>query len=326
MRPPPLTTSFTVNVTSNSDFVLTEPTAFPVVNAGSTGTSGTLSITSQDGFSGTVALSCATTYGAGSCSISPTAVSVFPATVTLTIKGTSFAAGNYSLSVTGTSGSIVHSLSVPFSVGDYSISGTQALTLAPGGQGAANLKLTSSTSYSGTINATCDATALSGALCTLSPPNPIPLASGSTVDLTATINVPNNAAPGTYTINISTQDTKGEPSHSAAVALTVAQDFLVTSSTPSQTVTAGQTSGPYSLTIKPVGVSFSGSVTLACSTGLPAQAQCVFNPSTPVTPGNSAVDVVMSISSGSRKSVSQGSSGAYTELLLYALWLFLPGS
>jgi hypothetical protein len=99
----------------------------------------------------------------------------------------------------------------------------------------------------------------------------------------------------------------------------------VTSSTPSQTVTAGQTSGPYSLTIKPVGVSFSGSVTLACSTGLPAQAQCLFNPSTPVTPGNSAVDVVMSISSGSRKSVSQARPSPTRSLLLYTLWLFLPG-
>ena len=45
-----------------------------------------------------------------------------------------------------------------------------------------------------------------------------------------------------------------------------------------------------------MGSSFTGAVTLACTTGLPVQAQCLFSPSTPVTPGNSAVDVVMTIS------------------------------
>jgi hypothetical protein len=83
--------------------------------------------------------------------------------------------------------------------------------------------------------------------------------------------------------------------HSASISLTVGQDFVVTSSTDSQTVTAGQTSGPYGLTVRPVGASFTGAVTLACTAGLPAGAQCTFNPPTPVTPGNSALDVVMNI-------------------------------
>jgi hypothetical protein len=71
-------------------------------------------------------------------------VSSFPATATLTINGTSFNAGSYSLDISGTSGSTTHSLTVPFQVGDYSISGTQTLPLAPGGQGTASLKLNSS--------------------------------------------------------------------------------------------------------------------------------------------------------------------------------------
>ena len=45
-----------------------------------------------------------------------------------------------------------------------------------------------------------------------------------------------------------------------------------------------------------MGSSFNAAVSLTCSAGLPAGAQCVFNPSTAVTPGNSAVDVVMNIS------------------------------
>ena len=144
-----------------------EPSAFPEVNAGSTGTGGPISISAQDGFSGTVTLNCPSTFGAGSCSISPATVSSFPTIATLTINGTSFAAGSYSVAITGTSGATTHSLPVAFNVGDYSISGTQALTVSPGGQGTANLTLTSSHFYAGQINATCDASALAGATCTL---------------------------------------------------------------------------------------------------------------------------------------------------------------
>ena len=321
--PSMLTTSFSLNVTSNADFVLTEPISFPEVNAGSTGTTGAISIASQDGFSGTVTLSCPTTYGGGSCSISPTSVSSFPATATLTINGTSFAAGSYSLSITGTSGSVVHALAVSFNVGDYSISGTQTLSLAPGGQGTASLTLTSSHSYSGKINATCDASALAGAMCSLSPANPVSVTSGGTATLTATVNTPSTASPGTYNINITTQDTTGAPSHSFTVAVTLAQDFRLTSSTPSQTVTAGQTSGAYNLTVQPVGASFTGAVTLACSAGMPAGAQCIFNPPPAFTPGNSAVDVVMNISIVGSKARLQSRTGRAS--VFYALCLFLPG-
>jgi hypothetical protein len=224
--------------------------------------------------------------------------------VSLTIKGSFFAAGTYALSISGTSGSIVHTLSVPFTVGDYSISGTQTLSGNPGAQAKANLQLTSTFSYVGTINATCDASSLPGAMCLLTPANPLTLASGGTVSLTATINVPNDANANQYNIKINTQDTTGAPSHNVSVSLTVGQDFLVTSSTASQTVTAGQTSGAYALRVITVGSSFNGAVSLTCSAGLPAGALCIFNPSTPVTPGNSAVDVVMNISTSANSSRS----------------------
>jgi len=133
-----------------------------------------------------------------------------------------------------------------------------------------------------------------------------------------TIDIPSSALPGAFAIKVKTQDTSGTPSHSATINLTLAQDFTVTSSTPSQTVTAGQTSGPYALRVQPVGTSFTGAVTLACIDGLPTGAQCLFSPSTPVTPGNSAVDVVMSIST----SKSSRSSSQFRAL---AIWLLVPG-
>ena len=250
-------------------------------------------------------------------------VSSFPATATLTINGTSLAAGTYSLSVTGTSGAVVQTIAVPFNVGDYSITGTQTLSLAPGRQGTASLRLVSSTFYSGKISVTCDGSALSCVMCALPPANPAMVVSGGTTNLMVTVNVPNNAIAGSYAIKVATQDTTGAPNHSFLLSLAVAEDFLVTSSTPSQTVTAGQKSGPCNLTVQPVGSSFNAAVTLSCSAGLPASAQCIFTPSTPVTPGTSAVDVVMNISTPAKMVDLQFRSRHAS--IFYALWLLLPG-
>jgi hypothetical protein len=317
----PLSTSFTLNVTANPDFVLSEPSAFPEVNAGSAGTTGPISIAAQDGFSGTVALSCPATYGADSCSIAPSSVNSFPATATLTVNGTKFIAGTYSLTIRGTSGATVHTLAVPFTVGDYSMSGTQNVASAPGGQVTANVKLASLFSYAGKINASCDPTALTGALCSVSPANPITLASGGETNLTVNLSVPKDATPGTYNVKINTQDTTGNPAHSATIALLLAQDFLVTSSTSSQTVNAGQTSGAFNLRVQPVGASFDAPVTLACTAGLPVQAQCIFKPQGPVIPGTSAVDVVMSVSTVSSKAHRVW---MHRDSRFYGIWLIFP--
>ena len=142
----------------------------------------------------------------------------FPATATLVINGTSFLAGAYQIAVQGSSGSTNNSYPVQFNVGDYSISGTQVLSTAPGGQVKVNLAFASLDFYSAQVNATCDATALSGTQRTLTPQNPITIGSAATVPATATINVPNNAIPAAYSINVNKQAVTGAPSHSETVS------------------------------------------------------------------------------------------------------------
>jgi hypothetical protein len=311
--PTPLTTSFTADVVLNPTFVLTETAPFPNVKAGSTGTTGPITVSSQDGFTGAVTLSCVSTFGSGSCSISPTSVKSFPTTATLTINGTSFTAGAYQVSVMGTSGSISNSLAIPFSVGDYTISGTQTLTAVPGGVAAANLTFTSLDSYSGSVIATCDATALSGAQCTLSPLSPFTIGSGAVVAVTATVSVPNNAIPGGYNIKLNTNDATGEPNHTWTMVLTV-QDFAFGPVTPpAQSVGAGQ-SAVYNLSVMPVGASFGNAVSLSCS-GAPANSTCSFVPSS-VTPGSGPAAVVLTIATsatatpGNYTVVVTGASGS----------------
>jgi hypothetical protein len=294
--------SAVLHVLSNSpDFALSEPTSFPTVNAGSTAGSGPISVTAASGFTGHVTLTCSLISGSGSCSVNPSTVTSFPTTASVIVNTTSLSAGSYQLLVQGASSTTNHTLLIPFNVGDYQLSGTQALTLTPGAQGAATLTFTPSTYYSGNINATCVASSLPGATCSLNPGNPIIVNLGSTESLVATINVPSTAAPGAYNVSINTQDTTGAPSHNLTLTLTV-QDFLITSSTASQTVAASQTTGSYNLTVQPAGASFNGAVNLSCPTGLPVGAQCLFSPSTPVTPGSTSAAVVMTISTSASTS------------------------
>jgi trimeric autotransporter adhesin len=207
-------------------------------------------------------------------------------------------------------------------VGDYILAGPLTLSSAPGGQVPANLTFTSMDFYSGQVNATCDATALPAAQCTLSPPNPITIASGTVVAVSVSINVPNDAAAGLYNTKINTQDISGAPGSSLTMALTVDQDFSLGSLTPAtRTITVGE-SASYNFSVLPVGASFTGAVTLSCSSVPVISALCSFTPN-PATPSSSAAAVVMTVNTTS------GSAGFHplqpNRVVIYAMWMALPG-
>jgi hypothetical protein len=314
----PVTTSFALQVTSNPDFILSANT-FATMNAGGTSSGGTINVASQDGFAGIVSLTCSLVSGNGSCSASPASVNSFPATVSVTVNAAGLGAGSYQMSVQGVSGATTQTLSIPFNVGDYQITGPSSMNIAPGAQGAAKFTLTASSFYSGKINATCDASAISAATCAVTPGSPITLGAGANISLTATINIPNDAAPGAYTINVHTNDTTGAPTHTAALTLNVIQDYTIGTISPaSQTISAGQ-SAAYNLSILPVGASYSGSVTLKCTVAPVFAGSCSFTPN-PVT--TSSGNVVMTV-------IAQGASGqarGRVGLLFYTGWLaLLPG-
>ena len=310
------------------DFSLSEMGSFPTVNAGSTTTSGEIRVTASTGFSGTVSLTCALVSGNGSCSVSPASVSSIPTTASVTVNATNLSVGSYQMRVRGTSGASTHTLLISFNVGDFQVSVPPALLIGPGTQGSANLTATASNYYAGNISSTCTAS-VTGSSCSVAP-NTTAITEGATVALVATVAVPGNAAPGAYSVNVDVRDSSGIPDHSITFPLTV-QDFGISSSTSSQTANPGATTGAYDLTVQAVGSSFTNAVALSCS-GLPAGAQCVFQPATAVTPGSAAVAVAMTIVTSSNTGAGtytvtvRGVSGSLSHSLSVSLIVANPVS
>ena len=273
------------------DFSLTENGSFPTVKAGSSTTSGPVSVTASNGFTGRITLTCSLVSGSGSCSANPSSITSIPTTASITVNATSLSEGSYQLIVRGTSGSSTHTLLISFNVADFQLTAPQSLVLGPGTAGTASLTVSGSTFYAGTIDSTCSAT-LPGATCAVTP-TPTTLSTGSTASLVATITAPGSAATGTYSVNLNVTDTSGSPEHSVAFSLTV-QDFSISATPASQAVNPGASAG-YSLTVQPVAPSFNSAITLSCPSGLPPGTQCTFQPSTPVTPGPSPVVVAVNI-------------------------------
>lgn len=301
--PAPLTTSFAVNVAQ--DFSVSSSTTSQSVSPGKT--TGPYDLTIKPvgaSFDNAVTLSCPSGLPAGAqCSFDPNQITpgnqaVGVAMTITTTKATP--AGTYSVTITGTSGSLSHSLALTLVVKGFQFAISQAFpgSVDAGVQTIASVTLTST--YTGSVNASCDASAFSGQ-CSVTPPNPVAITANVPATFTLTVNVPNTADPkpsNPYNLNLTVADSTGQPNHTLQLPLIVVQDFSVSSATPNQKVAPGQTTAPYQLTVvpSPQGSSFAGAVELSCSSGLPTGAHCNFNPSTPLTPGSVPSSVLLNIS------------------------------
>lgn len=277
------------------DFGMAANPASTTILAGATGSS-TITVTSINGFTGTVNLSASVSPSTGlSCSpLGPPSVTLgSSATSTLSCSGST--AGSYTVTVTGSAGALTHPTTVGFNVGDFSISGSPgSLTLSgtsnPTGQSQITVK--SLGSFSGTLNV--NATAPNGI--TVSPSTTsVTLTSGSTSTYTATVSVATSVPAGAYTATFTGKS--GSLIRTGTLTINVISDFGVSATSPialnvgssasvtitvagangftgtvnlSDTVPAGLTCNPLSPTsVALTSTTTSGTSTLTCSSTTP---------------------------------------------------------
>ena len=207
----PVTTSFTASVTP--DFSLSASPATLAIKSGFSGTS-TITITFLNGFSDTVTLSMTAPTG-WTADLSQYSISTSgQSTLNITVPS-SASSGAYSVKVTGTSGSLSHTISLTVQVTspDFSISASPAsLTIRSGSSGTSTITITALNGFTGTV--TLSASAPTGLAASL---NSVSISTSGKSTLTITIQ--SNTRAGTYTVTVT--GTSGTLSHTTSVRVTV---------------------------------------------------------------------------------------------------------
>jgi hypothetical protein len=258
---------FTLNI---ADFTISANPSSISVLSGSPG-SLTITISSQNAFSGNVVLSASSlagfteTFSAGTVSVP--AGGTATSTLTISVSGAPNA-GTYQITVTGSSGSLSHPTTISVSYpGDFSITPSSPLTFAcPFIAGTTCYTsvptVSSQNGFSGTVTLSADPSP--GLSATLSPSSLT--VSPSSTSATANLGV-SATSGGTYTITIT--GTSGSLTHTTATMTFMFYDFSVSLSCGSPGCSYGLTQGSTvqdTLTVTSLG-SFSGTVNLSYSSG-----------------------------------------------------------
>jgi hypothetical protein len=181
---------------------------------------------------------------------------------------------------------------------DYAINVTNSpLTVFASQTGTLSGTLTASSGYSSPVTLTCTA-GTSNPPTTCTPSSPVtPTSTG------APLTVSVSGAIGNYTFNIhGIGSDSSRVTHDAPVTMEIV-DFQLSSPSPaSLSVAQGSISNPVSLTVTSLG-SFTGTVSLTCSSGLPTGVTCGFSPATvSLSPGTS-VPVSLTFSAASSATI-----------------------
>ncbi|HYY92407.1 MAG TPA: hypothetical protein VE955_10500, partial [Candidatus Dormibacteraeota bacterium] len=209
---------------SSTDFALvaTQPTTNTIGQSATT----TVGITAFNGFSGNVALTDSSPSGLSCGSPSSTTIA---GSETASITCSTSNAGIYTLTIRGSSGSLVRSTTATFSFSDFAVSASPAtLSMNPGGQAISTISLNLLNGFSSTVTLAISNPA--GTSASLSQTN-ISAMGSSTLTITSTTpgsyNVVITGTSGTLTRTITVKVTVGTVSTSVAIdapsTLTVVQ-------------------------------------------------------------------------------------------------------
>src|SRR5712692_3191505 len=186
----------------------------------------------------------------------------------------------YTLTIVGSSGSLIHSISVTVNVGDFSINASpNSLTVPASQSGIVTITIASIFGFSNTVSLSHSVLPAGPSLSVS--PSSVPVSSGGTGTSILTIVVPSSAVNGLYIITVNA--VSGGASHTTSISLTVspAQDFTISANPQSLNVAAGS-SNSTTLTLASIN-GFSGLVTLTTT-----NAAASLNPATvSLTPSTS---------------------------------------
>src|SRR6266566_4039435 len=186
----------------------------------------TVTVNSVNQFGGTVSLTDTVPSGLTCGNITPSSVT---GSGTATISCTSTIAGNYTLTVTGTSGSLVHSATALFQFRDFTASATTPGPVDSTQSATSTITITALNHFNGIVNLAD--TVPVGLTCGSITPTSVTGSGAATVSCGASV-------AGNYTLTIT--GSSGSLLHSATVVLRF-QDFTITSTSPAA-VNAGQSS------------------------------------------------------------------------------------
>src|SRR2546422_11304873 len=193
------------------------------VNAGQATTS-TITLTSVNGFTGSVALTDNIPVGLSCGPITPSSLT---GSSTATVSCSSSTASAYTLTITGTSGSIIHSTTATFTVIDFIVSANPStLALITGISGTSTITISALNGFAGTISVTTtpstDLTAISS--------------TGTIRGSRTSILTVSSGVAGTYTVLV--KGTSGSLTKSTTVTVIVgAQASPIVSAPSAETVT-----------------------------------------------------------------------------------------
>jgi hypothetical protein len=270
------------------DFAISATPASQSVIQGATGNY-TVNVTSSGGFNGTVNFSVAGLPTGATATFNPTSVSTSGASTMTVSVDSSTAAGSYPLTISGTSGSLLHTTSVTLVVTaapspDFSLAATPvSQTVIQGVATSFTATVTPSGGFTGNVAFSVSGLP-AGATGTFSPTS-VTMSGSSTLSVTTSSTTPT----GSYVLTIT--GTSGSLTHNTTVTLVVTApnpDFTI-SVTPASSTVVRPGSATYTVTIGSLN-SFSGTVTLSI-TGLPSRTTATFNPSSVAGAGTSTLTI-----------------------------------